>query len=277
MNKWKCAIALATCCCISPTMVPLALADFVGVTTVIKDDPDTAFLCTEGNGDWVPGPLTVCDVYVAFDEPADRLLVVENADLQVYDGAIPDVFFQHLLNFTPFSHLCASIDAFPDLICDSFLTIGFECGPDPPGTDQTFPDGFDFREFQSNGHIVGSWFNYDPSNGAGDAGSYPDLQVLILRSSVAQGLSLSGDINLWWVNAVGDLIHEVGIAVECAAACGSCPTDSDGDGDTDAADLAVLLGNWGPVDAGHCLDADDSGSIDAFDLAVLLGAWGPCP
>ena len=55
-----------------------------------------------------------------------------------------------------------------------------------------------------------------------------------------------------------------------------CPTDTNGDGDTDAADLAVLLGSWGPVDAGECLDNDTSGSIDAFDLAVLLGNWGPC-
>ncbi len=49
----------------------------------------------------------------------------------------------------------------------------------------------------------------------------------------------------------------------------------DGDGDTDAMDLAVLLGNWGPVDAGHCLDANGDGLIGAFDLAILLGAWGP--
>ena len=59
----------------------------------------------------------------------------------------------------------------------------------------------------------------------------------------------------------------------------SCPTDTDGDGDTDAADLAVLLGSWGPCGPGEaceCLDNDTSGSIGAFDLAVLLGNWGPC-
>ncbi len=58
--------------------------------------------------------------------------------------------------------------------------------------------------------------------------------------------------------------------------CGNCPTDVDDSGDTEAFDLAVLLGAWGPVDAGDWLDADDNGVIDAFDLAVLLGAWGPC-
>ncbi len=41
MNDWKCAIRLATCCVVVLTMAPSASADFVGVTTVIKDDPDT--------------------------------------------------------------------------------------------------------------------------------------------------------------------------------------------------------------------------------------------
>ncbi len=59
--------------------------------------------------------------------------------------------------------------------------------------------------------------------------------------------------------------------------CGDCPTDVDGDGDTNAFDLANLLGAWGPVTpSSACLDADGNGFIEAFDLAVLLGAWGLC-
>ncbi|MCZ6651476.1 MAG: hypothetical protein O7D91_00385 [Planctomycetota bacterium] len=61
------------------------------------------------------------------------------------------------------------------------------------------------------------------------------------------------------------------------AACGDCPTDSDGSGNTGAFDLAILLGAWGPVTPdSDCLDADESGFIEAFDLAVLLGSWGTC-
>ena len=60
--------------------------------------------------------------------------------------------------------------------------------------------------------------------------------------------------------------------------CGECPADADCDGQIGAFDLAVLLGNWGPVTPGSvCLDADEDGLIGAFDLAVLLGAWGICP
>ncbi len=58
--------------------------------------------------------------------------------------------------------------------------------------------------------------------------------------------------------------------------CGDCPTDVDGSGNTGASDLAVLLGSWGPVDPGHCLDSNGDNIVNAADLAVLLGSWGPC-
>jgi hypothetical protein len=201
----------------------------------------------------------------------------------VYNGAIPDVFFQHPVNFTVISPSCGFLPIFPDLICDTFVTIGFKCGPLPPDSpDETSVSGdFDSEEFSSNGHLVGCWFNSDPPNGAGDAGNHPDLQVLFLQSSVAQGLSLDGDLTIFWRDAdTGGVVAEWDVPIECVATCGSCPTDTDGDGDTDAADLALLLGSWGSCGPGEpceCLDTDTSGSIDAFDLAVLLGAWGPCP
>ncbi len=55
-----------------------------------------------------------------------------------------------------------------------------------------------------------------------------------------------------------------------------CVGDVDGNGVVDAADLAVLLGAWGP-NPGHPADFDGDGDINAADLAVLIGAWGPCP
>jgi hypothetical protein len=50
-----------------------------------------------------------------------------------------------------------------------------------------------------------------------------------------------------------------------------CLGDLDGDGDTDQADLGVLLASYG-VDAGGDLDGD--GDTDQADLGVLLGDWG---
>jgi hypothetical protein len=52
--------------------------------------------------------------------------------------------------------------------------------------------------------------------------------------------------------------------------------DLDNDGDVDAADLATLLGSWGPcADCEDC-PADLNGDciVDATDLATLLGNWG---
>ena len=200
-----------------------ASADFVGVTTVNKDDPSTNLLCTQGNGEHVPGPLTVCNVFAAFDDPDDVLVGVGNADLQAYNGANPDVFYQHPFDFNVVAPSCIFVMFFPDLICDSFITIGLECGPRPAGSDKTTPDGdFDPDEFDSNGHVVGGWFT-GPDGGysdldQGEAGNYPDLQVLFLQSSVAQGLSLSGDIDIFWEDPdTGEVIAEVDIPVECAA------------------------------------------------------------
>ena len=54
--------------------------------------------------------------------------------------------------------------------------------------------------------------------------------------------------------------------------------DLDGDCDVDAADLAQLLGTWGPYEP--CppflpADLDQKCAVGPFDLAILLGNWGP--
>ena len=56
-----------------------------------------------------------------------------------------------------------------------------------------------------------------------------------------------------------------------------CPSDINGDGLVDGADLSVLLANWGSCATLECPgDFDESGIIDGADLSALLGAWGPC-
>jgi hypothetical protein len=56
----------------------------------------------------------------------------------------------------------------------------------------------------------------------------------------------------------------------------ACQTDLDGNGLVDAADLAMLLGGWGP-NLNHPADFDGNGVVDGADLANVLGSWGPCP
>ena len=53
-----------------------------------------------------------------------------------------------------------------------------------------------------------------------------------------------------------------------------CPGDLDGDGDTDQADLGILLADWGCT-GGDCPgDCDDDGDTDQADLGILLADWG---
>ncbi len=57
--------------------------------------------------------------------------------------------------------------------------------------------------------------------------------------------------------------------------CPLCLPDLNDNGVVNAADLASLLGAWGP-NPGHPADLTGNGVVNAADLAVLLGAWGPC-
>ena len=56
----------------------------------------------------------------------------------------------------------------------------------------------------------------------------------------------------------------------------SCPSDLDGNGVVGGADLAIVLGAWGPGCGGCASDLNADGTVDAADLAILLGAWGDC-
>lgn len=60
-----------------------------------------------------------------------------------------------------------------------------------------------------------------------------------------------------------------------------CPADINGDGIVNAADLAQLLGAWGPcpeppADCPADIHGDGDGIVQADDLATLLGSWGSC-
>ena len=162
-------------------------------------------------------------------------------------------------------------------MCDSYVTIGEKC----VGQGGTVPDAdFNIDEFNNNGHLVGGWFNANPPNGQGDAFGFinPDGKVLILRSSVAVGLSLEGSATVLWQNIGDPTVFEAVVEIACAAQCpNDCPADFNGDGETGPLDLASLLSEWGRTFPDDCLDANDDGLIDAFDLAMLLANWGPCP
>ena len=69
--------------------------------------------------------------------------------------------------------------------------------------------------------------------------------------------------------------------VEAGASCpggGGCVGDLDGDGDTDLADLGILLADFGCVPPGTCPgDLDGDGDTDLADLGILLADFGCTP
>lgn len=82
-----------------------------------------------------------------------------------------------------------------------------------------------------------------------------------------------GAVYHWTVNLVNAPFEQrVTLTVDQITACLG---ELSGDGVIDAADLAILLGAWGPC--GACpADLDQDGVVGGPDLAILLGAWGPC-
>ena len=230
---------------------------------------------------FIDSPLSVCAIYATFDLPEDRLINIYNADITATD---PEGFFQHPLGFTPYSAPCGLIPSFPDLVCDSFVTIGVECGPFFPLDGTTVDDDFDAVEFEFSGHLVGGWFNSVPVNGQGDAGNYPDKRILLAQLSLSPGVNAVGVLSPVYLFGGGPngpiTIEDQYIDCRAAVCLGSaCPADVNSDGTVGAFDLATLLGAWGPCDNGLCLclDSDADGQIGPADLTQLLGNWGACP
>ncbi|MDZ4755507.1 MAG: hypothetical protein SGJ11_13550 [Phycisphaerae bacterium] len=70
------------------------------------------------------------------------------------------------------------------------------------------------------------------------------------------------------------IVPSVAHAVRGPEIC-PCLGDLNADLTVDAADLAILLGEWG--NKGPLADLNFDLLVDAADLAILLGAWGACP
>lgn len=219
-----------------------------------------------------PG-LVVCNVYACFDGENDRLLGVSSVKIRTRDGAD---FWQHTFGeeTAPAGFL---LPIFPDLIDDTFVTIGVKNTDEAPGgVDGTTLD----KDYLNLGNeIFGGWFNNDPDNGQGDAANYSNGYVLIGQFTiVGKGLaveSAEGIVTIHWQgDATGGAIVEDIFGFGCSLL--SPPVgDLDNDFVVGPADLAILLGAWGPCVTDSCwADIDHDGDVGPIDLAILLGDWG---
>jgi len=133
------------------------------------------------------------------------------------------------------------------------LLLGYDQRPDP----QLDVDRMAIREL----HVVDGW----PT-----IWSPIELEIRVDDHSDAVGGELK--IELGGVGDPGSVVLFDRIELERIGT--PCPSDLDGDGRTDGADLAQLLIGWGATGPG---DIDGDGLVDAADLGLLVVGWGPCP
>ncbi len=279
-------LAMGTCCCVC--LMPLQTAKAqtcLGVSTeiVAQPMPNPPIDCTAELG------LDICRLYADFDSQFPvHLLSVGSADITTTD---PDGFYQNPFNAQDIAPSCVFVSFFPDLQCDSFVTIRYDCGPSPAGTDKTALDnlwdpcafnciigGSGCEDNVFCGQALGGWFNSFPPNGQGNPlpGPDPDIfRVLIAQFAISAGENVSGSVEVFWHEHVGGKEGGTQSTMADFSCIPSCAEDFDGTGTVGAADLALLLGSWGPC-RGCPADLDNDGDVDAADLAQLLGRWGPC-
>ena len=138
------------------------------------------------------------------------------------------------------------------------------------------------KSINAVGQIVGnSWpaSNSSPRQGPFiyEEGQMMNLNDLLLIGSTGWEIFQANDINNFGQIA-GTAKFDAGpyhaVRLDPVAVI---PSDLVVDGQVGAADLAVLLGSWGPCDSEEDCPADLDGdqAVGAADLAILLGSWGP--
>jgi hypothetical protein len=92
-------------------------------------------------------------------------------------------------------------------------------------------------------------------------------------NGINTGLNAAGQLVL----RAGDSVSSINTIAKIDLGSTPCLADLNGDGVVDGADLAAMLGAWGPCSGSCPADITGDGAVGGADLAALLGAWGSCP
>ena len=95
------------------------------------------------------------------------------------------------------------------------------------------------------------------------------------RFSYSATASSAGSVMAWQANAGGTSDIFAGfVAGDGTIGAPSVVGDLNGDGAVNGADLAIVLGSWGPC-SGCPADLNLDGIVNGIDLAIVLGHWTP--
>ncbi len=107
----------------------------------------------------------------------------------------------------------------------------------------------------------------------------PCNQLTLIGGTGVTGNGINSALNAagQLVIRAGDSVNSINTIAKIDLGSTPCPADLTGDRVVNGADLAALLGAWGPCSGSCPADLTGDGVVNGADLAALLGAWGNCP
>lgn len=159
------------------------------------------------------------------------------------------------------------------------LTITFdevELGAFPTAAGVVWTDGSTFNNvtfeaFDANGASLGTVVGLNIGDGSFNSGTAEDRFFGVHHTGGISKLNIKNQ-----ALGAGSGIEIDHIQYGASTIAPACPADLTGDNQVNGADLAVILGSWGPC-AACPADLNGDGEVNGADLAIVLGTWGECP
>ncbi|MBX3372874.1 MAG: hypothetical protein KF817_03505 [Phycisphaeraceae bacterium] len=157
------------------------------------------------------------------------------------------------------------------VIVDDAGRVYFTAALRGPGVNASNDEGMWVRETDGTWHFVlrrGQWMMLD-DNVLRQVDTFDVWPGIGMHSGFRPAVNNHGDI------AIRVTFTDQTQAIIVASLPPTCPSDLDGSGEVDFADLLLLLAAWGACP--DCpADLDGSGTVDFADVLMLLADWGPC-
>jgi len=174
----------------------------------------------------------------------------------------------------------------PDCECALFTEVHVECISDGNPNTYEYNVTFTVNNISQSPAFTATWLFFIPP-AAAPYNFMPTVKNVFPLTSPGQ--TVVGPVKLTftsppganWTLDVPVSIHNANLAICCDAILHleepepcppSCSPDLNGDGVVNGADLALVLGQWGPS-KGTCADLNSDGVVNGADLAILLGNW----